>query len=109
MLLQTFLRKDFSIVPDDIWLSIHVEFTYGTIWTFHLVRCEQDSLAEEMGQNIVRTNKLKPPIKRVENIGFLIHKLVVRKRRLDVLEELRDSWIGLLMVLCRDEDACGSN
>ena len=80
MLFEALLREDLSIVPDDIWLSIHVEFTYGTIWTFHLVRCEQDSLAEEMGQNIVRTNKLKSPIKRVENIGFLIHKLVVRKR-----------------------------
>ena len=80
MLFEALLREDLSIVPDDIWLSIHVEFTDGTIWALHLVRCEQDPLAEEMGQNIVRTNKLKPPIKRVENIGFLIHKLVVRKR-----------------------------
>ena len=80
MLFKAFFREDLSIVPDNIWLSIHVEFTDGTIWALHLVRCEQDPLAEEMGQNIVRTNKLKPPIKRVENIGFLIHKLVVRKR-----------------------------
>ena len=80
MLLEALLREDLSIVPDDIWLSIHVEFTYGTIWALHLIRCEQDPLAEEVGQNIVRTNKLKPPIERVENIGFLIHKLVVCKR-----------------------------
>ena len=80
MLLEALLRENLSIVPDDIWLSINVEFTNGTIWALNLVRCEQDSLAEEVGQNIVRTNKLKPPIKRVENIGFLIHKLVVRKR-----------------------------
>ena len=80
MLFEALFRKDLSIVSDDIWLAIHVEFTYGTIRALHLVRCEQDPLAEEMCQNIVRTNKLKPPIKRVENIGFLIHKLVVRKR-----------------------------
>jgi hypothetical protein len=80
VLLEALLREDLSIVPDDIWLSINVEFTNNTIWALNLVRCEQDSLAEEVGQNIVRTNKLKPPIKRVENIGFLIHKLVVRKR-----------------------------
>ena len=80
MLFEALLREDLSIVPDDIWLTIHIEFTYGAIWALHLVRCEQDPLAEEVGQNIVRTNKLKPPIKRVENIGFLIHKLAVRKR-----------------------------
>ena len=80
MLFEALFREYLSIVSDDIWLAIHVEFTYGTIRALHLVRCEQDPLTEEMCQNIVRTNKLKPPIKRVENIGFLIHKLVVRKR-----------------------------
>lgn len=62
-----------------------------------------------MGQNVVRTNKLQPPIKRVEDVSFLIDKLLVRKWRLDIFKELRDAWVGLFVIFGRNEDASGSN
>ena len=62
-----------------------------------------------MGQNVVRTNKLQPPIKRVEDVSFLIDKLLVREWRFDILKKLRDAWVGLFMIFGRNEDASGSN
>ena len=62
-----------------------------------------------MGQNVIRANKLQPPIKRVEDVSFLIDKLLVCKWRLDILKELRDAWVGLFMIFGRNEDASGCN
>ena len=62
-----------------------------------------------MGQDVVSTDELKTPIKRVEDVCFLVDKLIVCEGRFDVFKQLCDTGVGLLVVFCRDEDACDGN
>ena len=43
-------------------------------------------MAEEMGEDVVGTDELQAPIKRVEDVSLLCYELVISKWRLDVLE-----------------------
>ena len=62
-----------------------------------------------MSQDVVGTDELKAPIKRVEDVCLLCYELVISEWRLDVLKQLAYSWIGLLVIFSGDEDAGDCN
>ena len=99
MLLETLLGEDLGVVPYDVWLALNIDVLSGAVGILHLVRSEQDSLAEEVRQDIVGANELEAPIERVQDVCFLVDKLVVGEGRPDVLQELGDARVGLLVVL----------
>ena len=99
MLFEAFFGEDFCIVTDDIRLPLTVDFTCRSIGVFDSIGRKPDTLAEEMGQDVVGTDKLEAPVKRVEDVSFLIDKLIVRKGRFDVFKQLCNSGVGLLVIL----------
>ena len=66
-------------------------------------------MAEEMGEDVVGTDELEAPVKRVEDVGLLVNELIIRERGFDIFKQLCNTWIRLLMVLGGDENACDGN
>lgn len=66
MLFQAALEKDVGVVADDIWLTLTVErHNSRCVHVFNLVSAEKNSLAEEVTEDVVRADKLHPPIESV--------------------------------------------
>lgn len=65
---------------------------------------EDDSLTEEVAEHIVDRNELDLPAKGLEHVLFLRDKLFVAVGDADVVKQLVDSWVGLLQILCADEE-----
>ena len=110
MLFEDTLKEDFGVMTDNIWLSLSVQLddlAGGGI--FDLVCGEKDTLAKEVGQNVVSRDKLHSPVKSVENVSFLGYKLLIREGHSDVLDQLLYTWVGHLMVFRGDKDAGSRN
>lgn len=58
-----------------------------------------------MSKNIIDTDKLKTPVKGIEDISFLGNKLIIIVRNSDEIEKLVYAWISFFQVLCRDKNA----
>ena len=52
-----------------------------------------------MGEDVLGTDELEAPVKRIENVGLLINELIIREGGLDILKQLCNTRIGLLVVL----------
>ena len=66
MLFQGTLKENLCVVANDVGLSLSVEGTYSrSAHVFDLICAEQDSLAEEVAQNVVHADELHAPIKSV--------------------------------------------
>ena len=100
------LEQDLSIVANDGRLALKVYWheLLGCL-VLDLIGAEDDTLAVEVCQDIIRTNILHAPVKRVEDIGFLRHELVVSERHSDVLEQLLHARVSHLVVLRANENA----
>ena len=108
MLFHHPFEKHLRVVTNDVWLTFPVEGHYGLrVGLFDLVRGEENALAEEVCQKVVRADELHTPIKSVEDVSFHSDELFVGEGHTDVLKQLLDAWISHLVVLGRDKDACG--
>ena len=66
MLLEAAFKEDISVMSNDVRLALAVQWHYsGRGHVLDLVCTEQDSLAEEVAEDIVRADKLHAPIKSV--------------------------------------------
>lgn len=74
-----------------------------------LITSKDDSLTKKMSKHVVNTDKLKTPSKRVKDVCFLGHELIVVIRDTDEVQQLVDPWVGFLEVLGRNEDASKSD
>ena len=82
-----------------------------------LVSGEEDSLAEEVRQNVVSADKLHFPLKRVQDVGFHNHEFIIREGSFsitffnmtlkNVFKKLHDSRVRLLVIFGRDKNAGG--
>lgn len=104
------LEQDLSIVANDgrLALKVHRHKLLSSL-VLDLISAEDDTLAVEVRQDIIRTNVLHAPVKRVEDIGFLRNELVVGEGHSDVLEQLLYARVGHLVVLCANKDACSGD
>ena len=66
MLLEAAFKEDISVMADDVRLALAVQRHHsGRGHVLDLVRAEQDSLAEEVAEDVVSTDKLHAPFKSV--------------------------------------------
>ena len=62
-----------------------------------------------MGEDVVGTDELEAPVKRVENVGLLVNELIICEGGLDIFKQLCNTGVGLLVVFGGDENACDGN
>lgn len=91
MLLQASLCEDFGVVLDRVGVvikAIGVDWSGLLVWAVALyaVRAQQDTLAPEVGKDVVCANKLETPVQGVQDVNLHVHELIVVERRLYVLK-----------------------
>jgi len=77
--------------------------TKCTICGLDLISREDDALAKEVRKNVVNTDELKAPVKRVQDVSLLRHKLIIVVGNTDEVEKLVDPRVGFLEILGRDK------
>jgi len=70
-----------------------------------LVGCENNALADEVGQHVVDWDKLDFPTECFKHVLLLGYKLLITVRYTDVVKKLVNAWVSFLQILCTDEQA----
>jgi hypothetical protein len=105
MLFQALARENLGIVLQDT-CRVSGGCAERAICCLYFVCRKHDALAQEVRQDVVDTDELQSPLKRVQDVGFLRHELIVVIGDANEVKKLVNAGVCFLQIFGRYEHTC---